>query len=158
MKILFLGIDALDSLVLNKLRNQLPNLSSLQSQANFLKVRSTFPPDSDTAWATIVTGLNPAQHGIVRFVDPLEKVHQLQNVVSDNKILQFNTFWDIIGKAGFISHAIFPHLCYPVWETPGVMVSRGSTMINGRRKLGMQAHPHKFPANRPCDSSDVVWP
>ena len=29
------------------------------------------------------------------------------------------------------------------------MVSRGSTMINGRRKLGMQAHPHEFLADYP---------
>ena len=124
MKVLLLGIDALDRLLLEQLATDLPNLTALRQQAVNLKVKSTFPPDSDTAWATISTGLNPAQHGIVRFVDPLEKSYQILNVGSKNEILQGQTFWDIIGQAGYQAHAIFPHLCYPIWSTPGVMVAR----------------------------------
>ena len=69
MKVLVLGIDALDCELLMKFADELPNITQLRNKAKQLKVLSTFPPDSDTAWATIATGLNPAQHGIVRFVD-----------------------------------------------------------------------------------------
>ena len=135
MKVLILGIDALDRLLLEKFADNLPNLSALRNQSTSLRVHSTFPPDSDTAWATIVTGLNPAQHGIVHFVDPLEKSFQILNVGSDNSILRGKTFWEIIGHAGHKTFAIFPHLGYPIWETPGVTVVRGS------KDADVQANP-----------------
>ena len=77
MKVLLLGIDALDRLLIEKFASSLPNLTRLRESEVNLNVHSTFPPDSDTAWATIATGLNPAQHGVVRFVDPLEKSYQI---------------------------------------------------------------------------------
>ncbi len=130
MKVLLLGIDALDHLILEELADDLPNFTTLRRNGTDLKVKSTFPPDSDTAWATISTGLNPAQHGVVRFVDPLEKSYQILNIGSSNEALKGKTFWDIIGQAGHDAHAIFPHLCYPVWSTPGVMVARGSSVVD----------------------------
>jgi len=125
MKVLFLGIDALDSDLLTRFSDRLPNFKRFLTTAVRLDVASTFPPDSDTAWATISTGLNPAQHGYVKFVDPLEKSYRIMNTDEDNSILHGNTFWDILGRAGFSACAVFPHLCYPIWETPAVMICRG---------------------------------
>ena len=130
MKVLVLGIDALDCELLMKFADELPNITQLRSKAKQLKVLSTFPPDSDTAWATIATGLNPAQHGIVRFVDPLEKSYQIINQGIDNKILHGRTFWEIAAKHGYQTIAIFPHLCYPIWDAPGVVVVRGSNVVD----------------------------
>ncbi|MCA9923372.1 MAG: alkaline phosphatase family protein, partial [Anaerolineales bacterium] len=130
MKVLLLGIDALDRLILDEMGDELPNLSALRREGVDLLLKSTFPPDSDTAWATISTGLNPAQHGIVRFVDPLEKSYQILNVGSTNEVLRGKTFWELIGAAGYKTHAIFPHLCYPIWPTPGTMVARGSSVVD----------------------------
>jgi len=130
MKVLLLGIDALDCILLDQLADRLPNLTGLSESGTSMRVRSTFPPDSDTAWATISTGLNPAQHGIVRFVDPLEKSYQILNAGIDNSILRGKTFWEIIGRAGYKTFSIFPHLCYPIWPTPGVMVARGSNVVD----------------------------
>jgi predicted AlkP superfamily phosphohydrolase/phosphomutase len=135
MKVLVLGIDALDSALLQEFAADLPNLTALRDRGGSLKLRSTFPPDSDTAWATIATGLNPAQHGIVRFVDPLEKSYQILNVGSSNEVLHGRTFWEIAARAGYKAHAIFPHLGYPLWGTPGMMVVRGSTVAD------VQANP-----------------
>jgi predicted AlkP superfamily phosphohydrolase/phosphomutase len=138
MKVLVLGIDALDRVLLDKLQARLPNLTKLKKSSTELIVKSTFPPDSDTAWATISTGLNPAQHGIVRFVDPLEKSYQILNQSSRNSILQGKTFWELVGRKGYKSYAIFPHLCYPIWDTSGVMVARGSTIAD------VQANPSEI--------------
>jgi predicted AlkP superfamily phosphohydrolase/phosphomutase len=148
VKVLVLGIDALDCLLLDEFAGHLPNLAGLRRGATSLGVRSTFPPDSDTAWATISTGLNPAQHGIVRFVDPLEKSYQILNVRIDNRILQGKTFWEIIGRAGYRTFAIFPHLCYPIWQTPGVMVARGSNVAD------VQANPPDILGDYP--SPDIL--
>ena len=72
-RVLMIGIDALDSNTLAKFEPELPNLSRLKKSSPALKLTSVYPPDSHTCWATIYTGLNPAKHGIVQFVDPLDK-------------------------------------------------------------------------------------
>jgi predicted AlkP superfamily phosphohydrolase/phosphomutase len=127
-KVLLLGIDALDCTLLEQFADEMPNLTALRAQGASLPLRSTFPPDSDTAWATISTGMNPAEHGIVRFVDPLEKTYQILNVGSRNEVLRGKSFWELIGRAGYRAHAIFPHLCHPVWPTPGMMIARGGAV------------------------------
>jgi predicted AlkP superfamily phosphohydrolase/phosphomutase len=146
MKVLLLGIDALDCALLEQFAGDLPNLTALRASGANLRVRSTFPPDSDTAWATISTGMNPAQHGIVRFVDPLEKSYQILNVGSRNEILRGKTFWELLGRAGYQAHAIFPHLCYPVWPTPGLMIARGSTAVDVQANSAEIVHQYPNPA------------
>jgi predicted AlkP superfamily phosphohydrolase/phosphomutase len=128
MKVLLLGIDALDCTLVEKFADQLPNLTALRRSGAYLKLNTTFPPDSDTAWATIATGMNPARHGIVRFVDPLEKSYQILNVGSKNEVLRGKTFWELVGNAGRDVYAIFPHLGYPIWDMPCTVVVRGSSV------------------------------
>lgn len=128
MRLLVLGIDALDADLLRRFQERLPNFRALAQSGRQFAVRSTFPPDSDTAWATIVSGLNPAQHGIVRFLDPLEKSLEIQTTAVDNTVLRGKTFWEILGHAGYRTLAVFPHLGYPVWDVPGVMIARGSAV------------------------------
>jgi predicted AlkP superfamily phosphohydrolase/phosphomutase len=147
-KVLILGIDALDCELIREFAADLPNISRLREQAVQLKVRSTFPPDSDTAWATIMTGLNPAQHGIVRFIDPLEKTYQIHNQAIDNEILHGKTFWEVAAKSGIKTIAIFPHLCYPLWEAPGTVVVRGTSVAD------VQARPAEITSEYP--DSDLL--
>lgn len=123
-KIVFLGIDAMDAVIVQRLLGSMPNLAAVVQQGCRLELRSTFPPDSDTAWASIVTGLNPARHGVVRFVDPLEKVQKIQTRLVDNASLRGRTFWDLAGAAGKRVCVLFPHLGYPPWQVNGVMTAR----------------------------------
>ena len=129
-RVLILGIDALDCELIREFAAELPNISRLRQRAVQLKVRSTFPPDSDTAWATIMTGLNPAHHGIVRFIDPLEKTYQIHNQAVDNEILHGKTFWDVAESSGLETVVLFPHLCYPLWQAPGMIVVRGTNIVD----------------------------
>lgn len=134
MKLLVLGIDALDRLLLEQFLGEMPNFAEMIGRGNLLPIVSTFPPDSDTAWATIYTGMNPAEHGIVRFVDPLEKSYLIQNERVDNEVLQGNTFFDVLNTNGIRAHAIFPHLCYPAWDTGGIIVSRATDVSDIQAK------------------------
>ena len=159
-RVLFLGIDAMDRELVDRFSGDLPHVSALQRQGTAMRVRSTFPPDSDTAWATISTGLSPAQHGVVRFVDPLEKTYQILNVGSLNEPLQGKTFWELVGQAGYKAYALFPHLCYPIWDVPATMVARGSAVAgvaatppevldgypNPEVLLGVRGFPDRTPA------------
>jgi predicted AlkP superfamily phosphohydrolase/phosphomutase len=137
-KVLMLGIDALDSILLSKFERDLPNLRKLKEESPNIKSMSVQPPDSDTAWASIYTGLNPAKHGVVRFIDALDKasVHLSEEI--DSSSLRGNTFWDFASKRGKKVCVILPHLGYPVWPVNGIMVGRAST------KEDVQAYPESI--------------
>ena len=66
-KVSVIGIDSMDSLLLLKYIDKLPNFKKLRENTPDIKMSSVFPPDSDTAWASIYTGLNPARHGVVNY-------------------------------------------------------------------------------------------
>jgi predicted AlkP superfamily phosphohydrolase/phosphomutase len=125
-KVLFIGLDSVDSNLLSQFEEFLPNLTRIKKASPQINLQSVFPPDSDTAWATICTGLNPAQHGIFDFVDPLDKSMKIQHVEKDNSNIKYKTFWDIAGKNGKKVCVLTPHLGYPVWEVNGIMIGRAS--------------------------------
>jgi predicted AlkP superfamily phosphohydrolase/phosphomutase len=125
-KVFIFGIDGLDKDMLIKYKNQLPNFSTLIDTSPNVTLESVHPPDSHTAWASIYTGLNPAQHGMLDFVDPLEKSKILAAGEIDNSIIRRKTFWDIAGDQGIKVCIVFPHLGYPPWEVNGIMISRSS--------------------------------
>jgi len=142
-KVLFLGIDALDAITTRRFLNSMPHLAAFMSQATQVETTSTFPPDSDTAWATISTGLNPARHGVVRFLDPLEKSYKIQTQLLDNAPLRGESFWDVAGRAGKRVCVLFPHLGYPVWEVNGVMTGRSPVADD------VQVYPDDLKASHP---------
>lgn len=137
-KVLMIGIDALDSILLSKFEKDLPNLRRLKKESPNLKSVSVYPPDSDTAWASIYTGLNPAKHGVVSFIDAFDKASGHLSGEIDNTNIRGNTFWDTAGKYGKKVCLILPHLGYPVWPVNGIMVGRSSI------KEDVQTYPERF--------------
>jgi len=125
-RVLILGIDSLDSTLLSEFEADLPNFRKLRKLSPDIRVESVFPPDSETAWASIYTGLNPAKHGIVNFIDPIERAVVLtyEGLDKDALSLHGNTFWDFAGKAGKKVCILFPHIAYPPWQVDGTMISR----------------------------------
>ena len=123
-KILVIGIDALDSVTLNKLRQDLPVFNRLMEDTPDIKFDGVFPPDSPTSWASIYTGLNPSRHGIILFVDPLKRVSTMITKDVDDSTIRGKTFWDIASKMGK-KVCVIPHLLgYPVWPVNGLMIGR----------------------------------
>ena len=122
-KLAFIGIDSMDHRLVHQYLDELPNFKEIINNSPNLNFRSVFPPDSDTAWASIYTGKNPAKHGIVNFVDPLEKASIYQTDYLDISNVRGNTFWDIAGREGNKVCLIFPHIAYPVWKVNGFIIS-----------------------------------
>lgn len=123
-KVMIIGIDSLDSDLISKFQDELPNFKKLKENNPDISYQSVFPPDSDTAWASIYTGLNPAKHGIIKFVDPLEKSVDIQTKEAEAESLKGKTFWDIAGKFDKKVCVLLPHIAYPPWKVNGIMVSR----------------------------------
>lgn len=133
-----IGIDSMDALLVDAFIDDLPNLRRLKESSPPIAMHSVFPPDSDTAWATIYTGLNPAEHGVVHFVDPLEKTSIYQTDYLDSSLVRGKTFWDIAGEAGKRVCIVNPHIGYPVWAVNGTMVSRSP------KNTDVQAYPESI--------------
>jgi predicted AlkP superfamily phosphohydrolase/phosphomutase len=149
-KLLVIGIDALDAGQIAKYEHVLPNLQRLRKSCPEISLNSVCPPDSDTAWATIYTGINPARHGIVQYVDPLEKSISYVSTDMDNGPIRGKTYWDLASTVGKRVCVLFPHLGYPVWPVHGVMVGRSS--IENR----VESHPSSIASQYDLSKMNVV--
>jgi len=69
-----IGIDGLDKNIIDRHIDSLPNFKKIGTEGILCPIESVFPADSVPAWTTIFTGLNPAEHGIIRGKDYVESV------------------------------------------------------------------------------------
>lgn len=122
-KLVIIGIDSVDRELISKYLDDLPNFRKIIKDSPHINSKSVFPPDSDSAWASIYTGLNPAKHGVVFFVDPLKKASLHESDYLDSSCIQGKTFWDIASKFQKSVCLIYPHVAYPVWQINGFMIS-----------------------------------
>lgn len=139
MKVMIIGIDGLDNELLTKFEKDLPNFKKLRERSPLIKLTSVFPPDSPTAWTSIYTGKNPAEHGMVFFKDPFSKSRYGSYIGND---ISRKTFWDIAGKQGKKVCVLFPHLGYPVWPVNGIMIGR-TTEVD-IKKFDIQTWPKEI--------------
>lgn len=148
-KLIIIGIDSMDRELIGNFLEDLPTFKKIIENSPNIKSTSVFPPDSDTAWASIYTGLNPAKHGMVTFVDPLEKASIQETDYLNSYSLQGKTFWDIAGKHGKRVCLIYPHAAYPVWPVNGFIV------VPIPKKDGFQIYPSDFKFNFHLDKLEV---
>ena len=119
-RVIVLGVDGMDPNFVARHWDALPNLKQLRDEGGLLPLATTTPPQSPVAWATFMTGLDPAQHGLFDFVhrDPatlepissmaqtLEPAHRLEIgsyvlPLSGARIRSFRrgrTFWEILAE------------------------------------------------------------
>lgn len=122
-KLMIIGIDSLDYRVLSALKAELPNFSRLMEASPTQTAESVFPVDTIPAWASISTGLNPGNHGLLYTFDVFDpNLSDLQKL--DSHSIKGKTFWDRANKAGLRSVVLFPQLIFPAWETSGIMVCK----------------------------------
>lgn len=134
---MIIGIDGLDYELLAKFEDHLPNFKKLKEKSPSIKLSSVFPPDSPTAWTSIYTGKNPAEHGMIFFKYPFRKPKYGNHL--KNRTISGKTFWDMAGKQGKKVCILFPHLGYPVWPVNGVMIGR-TTEVD-IKKFNIQTWP-----------------
>jgi predicted AlkP superfamily phosphohydrolase/phosphomutase len=121
-RVIVLGVDGMDPNFVARHWDALPNLNRLREEGGLLPLATTTPPQSPVAWATFITGLDPAQHGLFDFVhrDPktlepissmaqtLEPAHRLEIgpyllPLSGARVQSFRrgrTFWEILTEHG----------------------------------------------------------
>ncbi|MFC1576147.1 alkaline phosphatase family protein [Candidatus Omnitrophota bacterium] len=115
-----IGLDGTSFSLLKDLseRGIMPNTRQLISQGIFKKMQSSVPEISSVAWSSIITGCNPAEHGIFGFTDFAPGTYRLCFPNFNN--LQRPPFWTQIGGKSVIIN--IPST-YPVRELNGIHIS-----------------------------------
>lgn len=99
----------------------MPYLAGLLPQGSLRPVTSVHPWVSSVAWTTLMTGCNPARHGIFGFVD--RDPATLKTFIPTARHLQAATLWDILGRAGRRVLVLNVPGTYPPRAVNGLLVS-----------------------------------
>ncbi len=134
-KVAVIGIDGMDSLLVEQFLGDMPNFRQLQEKSPAYRFTSIFPPDSTPAWASIYTGLTPAGHGLINFVNPGERKGTVKRREITDADLKGRTFWDLAGKQGKRVCLVLPFNIFPGWPVSGAMVCRINTVASRSHPL-----------------------
>ncbi len=123
-KLIVLGIDGMDWDVIQRYKDDMPNLYRMMKKNGFPRMRSVFPADTTPAWSTIYTGLDPSEHGIINFVNVGAKDNTYKPLVFDDSVFKGRTFWDVLNRNGLSCAVILPMNIKEGWEIDGLMITR----------------------------------
>nr|NIN66753.1 hypothetical protein [Anaerolineae bacterium]NIN96883.1 hypothetical protein [Anaerolineae bacterium]NIQ82737.1 hypothetical protein [Anaerolineae bacterium] len=149
-KVMVIGIDSLDPLLLQRFEDDLPNFTRLRQASPEIGLECIFPPDSIPAWVSIHTGLNPARHGLIHVFDVFET--QWQEILNiDPQAFQGRTFWDHASDAGKRVCVLFPFVAFPPWPVNGLMVGRSmdERKVEGGSPWQTERELRSYPADAP---------
>jgi len=70
-RLIIIGLDGVPVSLLKELAQAdvMPNIGQIMRNGFFAPMRSSIPEISSVAWSSIITGVNPGEHGIFGFVD-----------------------------------------------------------------------------------------
>lgn len=100
---------------------KLKTLATFFEQGVNARLESVIPPITGPAWASFVTGKNPAAHGVGDWWYKREGSYDLLPVNSTR--IRTPTLWDLMGENGKRVAAINVPMTYPPPKTNGVVVS-----------------------------------
>lgn len=136
-KLMILGIDGMDWDVIVRYKKELPNLYRMMEENGFPHLRSVFPADTTPAWATIYTGKDPSEHGIINFVNVGSKDNTYKPLEFSDDVFRGNTFWDKLNEKGLSCAVLLPMNIKEGWQINGLMITRPH---NGKARV--------FPASK----------
>lgn len=151
---IIIGVDGLDSVLLSRFERDLPTFRRLREQSPSLKFTSVFPPDSVTAWISAYTGLNPASHGVINFIDAADRAKRFLFDNVDNRLFRGRTFWDIAGEFGKRVCVVLPYAVFPPYQVNGVMICR--TLSEDQQAQPIQAFPSSICNKYEISSSSLL--
>jgi predicted AlkP superfamily phosphohydrolase/phosphomutase len=159
MRVLCLGLDGADYDLVHELlpQGRLPTLARLSRQGTFGSLRSTIPAFTPTAWSSLLTGLNPAGHGIFAFTsNPNRGGGRLESAASRAGA----PLWRYLGAAGIKSAFVTVPFTHPPEPLKGILVTgfggprRPEIVPLSARNAILGAYPDLRASRHPSDLSD----
>lgn len=122
-RLLVLGLDGatFDILLPLAAKGELPAIKKLMDSGAWGRMRTVIPPGTGPAWSSIVTGLDPSNHGIF---DIIVRARDSYNLAFLNGAsLRAPAVWDIVGKLGGKVVVLNVPMTYPPREVNGSLVT-----------------------------------
>src|SRR5579863_1340566 len=119
VRVMMIGIDGLDADLLRVYGPSLPNLRLLMLESPYLELQSCFPPDPASSWASMYTGRNPAQHGVLSILAMQNSEEQASS--SPTCLPEGEPFWERASQAGKRVCIVNPLFAYPASSLNGVL-------------------------------------
>jgi predicted AlkP superfamily phosphohydrolase/phosphomutase len=135
-RVVILGISGLDADLVRVYGPSLPDVRRLLLYSPFLEMRSCFPPEPAPAWASIYTGLHPANHGILTSSDTSCGCPVFPNEshgIDGNNYSEHSrgasrsvveTFWSAASRAGKRVCIVNPLLTIPTEKVNGMVLAQ----------------------------------
>ncbi|RJS85660.1 hypothetical protein CW713_01245 [Methanophagales archaeon] len=119
-KVLVVGLDGADWKLLKPWmeKGYLPFLQSLVRRGVSGVLKSTFPTSSGPAWASIVTGKNPAKHGIAGWI-----THRGKTKIISSKVIDSRKLWNFLSERGIRCGVVNIPVTYPPEKLNGFMIT-----------------------------------
>jgi predicted AlkP superfamily phosphohydrolase/phosphomutase len=111
VKVLVLALDGFDPDLFVHWQDSLPNLNRLADKGHFSPINSTTPPMTFPAWSTLLTGVNPAKHGIFDFTERIPDKYGVRFLNATRR--KFPTFLKLLSAAGLKVGSVGIPTTYP---------------------------------------------
>ena len=108
--ILIIGVDGLDSKLIKKWREDLPNISNLIKEGIYGHLKTSIPPMSSPAWDWFATGCQGGKMGVFDFIQPGFSY----DAISSLNLRKKKTFWKILDEFGGSVGIINLPITYPI--------------------------------------------
>ena len=122
-QIVVVGLDGATFDVIRPLiaRGSLPNIGRLMAEGTSATLKSTIHPITPSAWASMVTGLNPGKHGVFDFRRRKPDSYQFELV--NGGMRDGTPIWTILNQHGKKTGMLNIPLTYPPDQVDGFVVS-----------------------------------
>jgi predicted AlkP superfamily phosphohydrolase/phosphomutase len=122
-QLLIIGLDCMEpSLVFERWRSDLPNLSKLMEQGSYGRLESSIPAITVPAWSCMMSGRDPGELGIYGFRNRQNRGYQSM-AISDGRAVREPRLWDLLGDAGWTVATLSVPGTSPPYPVNGSMVS-----------------------------------
>lgn len=123
-RVCLIGLDGLPYSLLQRMLAEgvMPNLAALARTGALRRMHSVYPWVSSVAWASCMTGCNPAKHNIFGFIDRHPATWQTFIPTADH--MRAPTLWRLLSQAGKRVVVLNVPVSYPVTSQPvnGVLI------------------------------------
>ncbi len=122
-QVIVIGLDGATFDVLLPLINKglLPNLERLMKAGTWGRLRTVIPPGTGPAWSSIVTGLDPSNHGVFDLIVRADDSYNLAFLNASS--LRAPRVWDLVGAFGGRVLVLNVPMTFPPKKVNGSMIS-----------------------------------
>jgi predicted AlkP superfamily phosphohydrolase/phosphomutase len=122
-KLMIMGLDsAPPELVLDKFRDELPNIRGLMERGVYARMRSSDPPITIPAWMVMVTSKNPGSLGLYGFRHR-KGYSYTDGWIANSLSVKAEKIWDVLARVGKKACVIGVPPTYPPVSVNGELIS-----------------------------------